>query len=244
MTKASPRSSRRIPIVATAITVVALVILVGLGAWQVKRLHWKEGLLAQIQALQAAPAQSLAKVLQKVGAGHDVDYTRVRVDCPTLETTPYLRLWAVPDARSGYRIITACALTDAPFSNILVDRGFISLDDVARWNPKSGAILSQPIVGVLRKGDRPNFVTPANQPAQNLWYFRDVYAMEKALHVTDVPPVFLMLESPAPKGLGPAPAAVPTDIPNNHLSYAITWFGLAAALLGVYLASLWRRFAR
>ena len=50
-----------------------------------------------------------------------------------------------------------------------------------------------------------------------------------------------MLERPAAKGVDPIPAPVPVDIPNNHLSYALTWFGLAAALLGVYLASLWRR---
>jgi surfeit locus 1 family protein len=240
----SPQTPARFPIALTLITATALATLVSLGVWQVKRLHWKEGLLAQIHALQSAPAQPLVKVLQRVGAGQAVDYTRVTADCPDIETTPFLRLWSVPDVRSGYRIITACALKNSPFGAILVDRGFITLDDAARWNGAPGAVLTQPITGVLRAGDRANFVTPANQPAQNLWYARDVFAMERALHVSDAPPVFLMLESPAPKGPGPVPAALPSEIPNNHLSYAITWFGLAAALLGVYLASLWRRFSR
>ncbi len=39
----------------------------------------------------------------------------------------------------------------------------------------------------------------------------------------------------------PRPAPLPLDIPNNHLGYAITWFGLAAALAGVYLAMLFRK---
>jgi surfeit locus 1 family protein len=242
MTMASPKPPAKFPVALTLITAVALAILVSLGVWQVKRLHWKEGLLAQIHALQSARPVPIRDALARVGAEQNVDYTRVQADCPDIETTPFLRLWAVPDERSGYRIITACALTDAPFGAILVDRGFITSDDAAKWDPKAGVVLTQPIVGVLRAGDRANFVTPKNQPAQNLWYFRDVLAMEKALHVTDAPPVFLMLESPAPKGLGPTPAALPLDIPNNHLSYAVTWFGLAASLLGVYVASLWRRY--
>ena len=52
--------------------------------------------------------------------------------------------------------------------------------------------------------------------------------------------LFLMLESPAPKGFGPTPAPLPTDIPNNHLGYILTWFGLALALLSVYIAKLLR----
>ena len=50
-----------------------------------------------------------------------------------------------------------------------------------------------------------------------------------------------MLQAPAPSGFGPTPAPLPLDIPNNHLQYAGTWFGLAVALAGVYLAVLWRR---
>jgi surfeit locus 1 family protein len=65
--------------------------------------------------------------------------------------------------------------------------------------------------------------------------------MARALGAHAPAPLFLMLESPAPRGFGPTPSALPAEIPNNHLQYAVTWFGLAAALLGVYLASLWRR---
>ena len=94
---------------------------------------------------------------------------------------------------------------------------------------------------MLRKGDLRNFLTPPNQPGQGLWYWRDIGAMAASLGAPDPAPTFLMLERPAPQGIGPVPAAVPVDIPNNHLGYALTWFGLAATLLGVYLASVWRR---
>jgi surfeit locus 1 family protein len=229
------------PVGLTLVTAVALAILVGLGIWQVQRLHWKEGLLARIRALQAAPAAPLSAILAKVKAEADVDYTRVAADCPDIETTPFVKLWSVPGDGAGFRIITVCRLAGGPYASILVDRGFTLQDDAAKLVPGQGARLSRPIVGVLRRGDRANTFTPPNQPAQNLWYSRDIPAMARALGASDPAPVFLMLESPAPKGFGPKPAPVPADIPNNHLQYAVTWFGLAASLGCVYLASLWRR---
>jgi len=236
---ASPGRGARFPVGLTLATLVALAILIGLGVWQVQRLHWKEGLLARIHALQAAPPAPLAPVLARAAAGADVDFTRVRADCPDIETGAFVRLWAVPDARSGYRIITACRLAAPPYASILVDRGFVTQEDAARMIP--GVRLPGPITGVLRHGDRPNAFTPANQPAQDLWYSRDIPAMARAVGATAPAPVFLMLEAPAPRGVGPTPLPLPSDIPNNHLQYAVTWFGLAAALAGVYLASLWRR---
>lgn len=221
--------------------IIALITLIGLGVWQVQRLHWKEGLLARIHALQSAPPTPLAPVLQRARTGADVDFTRVSADCPDIETSPFVKLWSVPDERSGYRIITACRLATPPYASILVDRGFIVQEDAGKLAVGQGQRLGGPITGVLRRGDRANSFTPPNQPAQNLWYARDVPAMARALGVGNPAPVFLMLETPAPKGLAPTPSPLPADIPNNHLQYAITWFGLAAALAGVYLATLWRR---
>lgn len=240
-TEASDAGRAGFPLGLTLVTAVAMAILVGLGVWQVQRLHWKEGLLARVHMLQTAPPRPLASVLPQLDAGVDVDFTRVTADCPDIETSAFLKLWAVPDARSGFRIITACRLPGAPGKAILVDRGFILQDDAAKLAPGQGRRLSQTIAGVLRRGDKANFATPPNQPAQNLWYSRDVPAMARALGFSAAEPVFLMLESPAPVGVGPTPAPLPAEIPNNHLQYAVTWFGLAAALAGVYLASLWRR---
>jgi len=230
----------KFPIVLTLATAIALVILLGLGVWQVKRLHWKEALLARIHALRSAPPTPLTAALGGPLDSPELDFTRVAADCPDIETTPYLRLYGVRDATAGYRIITTCSLAGGPFGSILVDRGFIRMEQAAGVHP--GARLAGPIVGVLRKGDKPTFVTPPNDARQNLWYWRDIPAMAKALGARRPAPTFLMLEKPAPAGVGPVPAPLPLDIPNNHLQYAVTWFGLAAALVGVYVASLWRRF--
>lgn len=238
----SPSARPRFPYVMTVFTLLALIVLVGLGVWQIQRLHWKEGVLARIAALRSAPAQPLAVVLARAHAGGDIEYVRVEADCPDIETTPYVMLFTPADGAGGYRIVTRCSLHGGPYGSILVDRGFIGQDAVKDMD--RGPALSAPIIGVLRRGDARNFVTPENQPAQRLFYWRDITAMARVLAADRPAPTFLMLESPAPADVGPKPAPTPVDIPNNHLSYAITWFGLAIGLLGVYLASLWRRLRR
>src|SRR5579871_531996 len=232
--EATPSRSRAIPAIAAAIGVA---ILVGLGVWQLQRLHWKQGILARVAALEHAPPEALGPLLAAAPHGADLDYHRVCVLCPALETGPYLKLYAVWQGYAGWRLIAACPLAAGPYRSILVDRGFLP-ESAA---PRAGAALSEPIVGILRKGDARTFVTPANRPAENLWYWRDIPSMARALGANDPAPTFLMLERPPPPGGEPAPAPLPADIPNNHLQYAITWFGLAAALVGVYLASLWSR---
>ena len=229
---------RRFPIGLTIASVIGIAILIGLGVWQVQRLHWKEALLAKIAKLEASAPIPVTQALSGGVASDDLDFVRVTATCPNIETTPYLKLYA-PREVAGFRLITPCALTGAPYRTILVDRGFVAQEQVQAVKP--GRTLDQPIVGVLRKGDVRNFLTPENTPAQGLWYWRDVPAMAASLGVSNAAPTFLMLEKPAPQGFGPTPAPIPADIPNNHLQYALTWFGLALSLLGVYLASLWKR---
>ena len=217
---------------------VCLAILVGLGVWQLQRLKWKEDLLAHIAALRTAPDRPLDAVLK---AGGDLDFVRVSFDCPDLERRPTLRLFAVREGVAGYRLITACPIAAAGYSSVLVDRGFTPLEQAQAAGQPGRAVLPGPVTGVLRKGDKASFVTPQNRVAQNLWYSRDVPAMAGQLHASMPVPVYLMVERPAPVGPGPIPAPVPAHIPNRHLEYALTWFGLAASLIGVYAAMLLRR---
>jgi surfeit locus 1 family protein len=232
-------SEARKPGLGTALTVlVCLAILIGLGVWQLQRLKWKEGLLKHIDELRTAPARPLGEALR---AGGDLDFVRVSTDCPDLERRPVLRLFAVHEGVAGYRLIAACPVAAGVYSSILVDRGFASLEQAAQAIQPGRATLPDPVIGVLRQGDRPTFVTPKNRMAENLWYSRDVAAMAAQLHSAAPAPIFLMVEHPAPAPPGPVPAPIPTNIPNRHLEYALTWFGLAASLIGVYAAMLLRR---
>lgn len=230
--------AKRPGIGAAIATLIGLAILIGLGVWQLQRLKWKEGLLAHVAALQTAPARPLGEVLT---GGGGLDYVRVRFDCPDLERRPILRLNGLRDGVEGYRLITACPVTAGAYRSVLVDRGFVSGEGAAAAMQPGRAALPGPVTGILRLGDRPTFVTPVNRVAENLWYSRDVPAMAAKLGVSAPAPVFLMIETPAPVSGSPTPAPIPAKIPNRHFEYALTWFGLAASLVGVYLAMLLRR---
>jgi surfeit locus 1 family protein len=239
---------RLVPAVAV---VLGVAVLTSLGVWQVQRLQWKEAMLARIAALQSAPPEPLGVVLNRLGEGGrpqvgDVDFVRVQAVCPTVQQTPTLRLYAILGGVMGRRLITACPIQAGGFKTLLVDRGFVPdgppiPDGLAHADgAHRGPTVDAPVIGVLRTAQPKGWLTPASDPAKNDWRARDVPAMAAALHGAAPAPVFLMLESPRPQSGVPMPSAIPTDIPNNHLGYALTWFGLALGLIGVYLASLFR----
>ena len=224
---------------------VGVVVLTSLGVWQVQRLQWKEAMLARIAALQSAPPEPLNVVLNRLGEGGrpdigEVDFVRVQTVCPTLQQTPTLRLYAVLGGVMGRRLIAACPISGGRFRTLLVDRGFVPDETAIPDSSHRASTVEAPVIGVLRTPPTRGWLTPASDPSKNDWRARDVPAMAKALQATAPAPVFLMLESPRPQSGVPMPAAIPTDIPNNHLGYALTWFGLALGLVGVYLASLLR----
>jgi surfeit locus 1 family protein len=240
MTEARPAAPARFPVGLTIATAIGLAILIALGVWQLQRLKWKEGLLAHIAALQSARAVDIGPVLDAQAAGRDVDYTRVKAVCPGLAAAPFLELYGLRDGQAGARLISACAVPSALYRTVLVDRGFVPDSVAERPKVDPAGAAPQELVGILRKPETGNFVSPKNTPGH--WFTRDVGAMARALKAPQPAPVFLFAESatnPEFKALIPAP--IPTEIPNRHLEYAITWFGLAAALVGVYAAVLFGR---
>lgn len=240
MTDARAERPRGFPVGLTIAVAIALSILIGLGVWQLQRLKWKEGLLAHVAALQAAKAVDIGPVLDRLAHGADVDFTRVTAVCPGLPSAPFLELYAVRDAQAGYRLISACEVASARYRTVLVDRGFVP--DTTPERPKVDAAQRQPVTvtGVLRTPDRPNAFMPKNRPGH--WFTRDPAAMAGALNAPAPAPVFLFAETPInPELPALVPAPLPSEIPNRHLEYALTWFGLAAALLGVYAAMLFRK---
>lgn len=230
------------PVGLTLATAIGLAILIALGVWQLQRLKWKEDLLAHVAALQSAKAQPVGPVLDAAAAGRDVGFTRVSVSCPGLGAAPFLELYGIRDGEAGSRLISACPVDANRYRSILVDRGFVV--DTVSARPKVDPADRTPValVGVLRVPDKATFVTPKNQPGPNHWFSRDVTAMAAALKAPEPAPVFLMAETSSnPEWQALIPAPLPAEIPNRHLEYAITWFGLAAALAAVYAAMLWRR---
>lgn len=218
----------------TVITAVLLPALVGLGAWQAQRLGEKRDLIERIDAQIAAqpvplPRQSLEVV--------DWEYRRVMVK-GQLHHNLEMHLLA-HDRRGtfGYRVITPLAVDGGGW--VLIDRGFVPMD---RKDPALRAMGQLPgaidITGVVRRPSPQGWFVPDNQPEMNLWYFADAAAMAAAAGI-DAPAYLIEADaSPNPGGL-PKGGQTRLNFPNNHLAYALIWFGAALTLLAFYL--LWHR---
>lgn len=217
----------RLPIGLTLATAVSFAVLVGLGVWQLQRLEWKRGLLARVEAVKSAPARSLDQALaDRDGAA----FTRVAVDCPGLPSARFVELQTLVEGRPGVRLISTCA---TPSGVLLVDRGFVAAEVSAR-PPVQASTTPLRVTGVLRERDRPGLFTP--KPANGRFFVRDIPAMSAALNAERPLPYMLVTETSSnPDWEALTPSPLPGEIANNHLGYAITWFGLAAALAGVYL---------
>jgi surfeit locus 1 family protein len=236
-------TTRRLPVGLTVATAVAFAILAGLGVWQLQRLAWKRDILARIEAARTAPGLPLAEVLKAAAGGEDINYRKVVAVCPGLSTAPYVELHAVMDGQMGSRLISACRLESGPYDTILVDRGFVR--DIISSRPAEMPGDNRPVGvrGVLRTPDGPAAVTARDDPAHRRFYNRRVEPIAARLGAENPAPWFLMAETSSnPEWLALKPAPLPASVSNRHLEYALTWFGLAAVLLGVYAAMLRGRF--
>jgi surfeit locus 1 family protein len=220
--------------------IVAFLILIGLGTWQVERKAWKEGLIAALtERLGAAPvALPAAKDWQNLDQAGD-EYTRVTFSAQFDNAAEALVYGAAsafrPDVTGpGYWVFTPARLADG--STVIVDRGFIPEEKKNPTSRQAGQIAgSVTIVGTLRWPDARHWFTPNDDPAHNLWLSRDPQSIAAAKGLGTVAPFFVEQESPIPPGGLPQPGKLVVALPDNHLQYAITWYGLAAALVAVFV---------
>jgi surfeit locus 1 family protein len=234
--------AERFPWLATILLIPALAILLALGFWQVERLQWKTDLIRRVEAARTGAPRPAEQVLRDQAAGRSQDYARVSAVCPDIERTPYLRVYAIREGEPGYRLVTLCTLASGPYRTLLIDRGFVLQDDLPRLASSQAQRRDTPVIGVLRLAGKPGWMTPPDEPAKNIWRSRNIPAMAAALHAPAPAPLFMMMEGPKPQGFGPTPESLPVDIPNSHLGYAMTWFGLALALVAMYGSMLFKRY--
>lgn len=219
-------SLRRI-VVPALIGVVGTAILLALGAWQVQRLAWKEGLIAEIEArlsaepvpLPDAPEPQRDRLLRVEATG--------RIGTDEIHVLSSLDPWG-----AGYRVVSPMALADG--RRIMVDLGYVPQqmkEPAARPRPASADAGEAPdqVTGLLLWPSEVDSFTPEPALDRNIWFARDVPAMAEALGTE---PVLLVAET-HPWTEWPRPTPPGTNVPNRHLEYAVTWFGLAAAWAGM-----------
>ena len=229
----------------TALMLAGLALLIGLGVWQLKRLEWKQGLIAQIEARTKGPPITLEEAVALAGQGRDPSYYRVRVD-GRFHHAKERYLYAVSEGRVGWHVITPLETEDGDI--VLVDRGFVPdelKDPSARAPGQVENVVT--VTGIARSPETQTLFTPDNEPKVNRWFWRDLAGMARSMFpagTIDVAPFFLEADKSEVPGFWPEGGQTRLEITNNHLQYAITWFLLGACLLivyGLYVRSLYRR---
>ncbi|GHC09168.1 SURF1-like protein [Gemmobacter nanjingensis] len=202
---------------------VGCAILIGLGSWQMQRLHWKEGVLAEIEARIAAapvllpdhPESPRDRYLPVVAEG--------RMTGEGLKVLASRKL-----VGPGHRLI---GVLETGGRRVLVDLGFVP--DGEPLDLPQGPVR---VVGNLHWPEEKDSFTPEPNPVTGLWFARDVPAMAVRLGTE---PTLIVAREPVVPEIAPLPVDT-SGIPNDHLGYALTWFLLAVAWAGMTVLFLWR----
>jgi surfeit locus 1 family protein len=218
-----PSGPRRL-ILPLLMTLPVMLVLLGLGTWQAQRLAWKAGILARIDAAEAGPPMPLP--------GDPVPFTKVEAAGRFDHARESLVGLEVRGAVLGSRLVTPLLREGAPA--ILVDRGWVPLERREGVDRPEGALS---VTGWVRPTERVGWFSAADDPAGRRFYTFDPATIGPALGLSAVARYGLVALGegtglPQPDRRLPRPS-------NNHLGYAITWYGLAAALAGVFL--VWAR---
>jgi surfeit locus 1 family protein len=213
----------------TLTALAALAVLLGLGAWQLQRVSWKEALISRAQA------QLRQRAIPLPPTGFEVlDYRRVSARGTYLHNAAFAFGLSASGGEPGARLVTPLRLDGGP--TILVDRGWLP----QRFLPPNVPAGLEPnglvtIEGVARWRGVPQrtVLTPTDEPSERRWFSWDVAAIEDALGLPLEPLQIVLERSGGPSEL-PKAQPVTVDFANNHLGYALTWYGLAVVLVVVY----------
>jgi len=218
---------------------IALAIMLALGVWQLDRLAWKNELVATIDArVDAAPVR-LSEMLGDARAGGDIRYRRISAT-GEFDFEKEIYHFTFNEQGPGWLVFSPFVTDQAV---LIVNRGIVPeeyRDPASR--PVAGDERRGPvsITGLARMPEQQTSFVPDNDIAGNNWYWRDLEAMAAEFDIApeSVVPFYLDLQSPAPEGGLPVPGGTRVELSNRHLEYAITWFGLAAVFVIIFVVFL------
>ncbi len=237
----------------TIFALPALAILITLGAWQWERMHWKAGLLSNLEAARAAPPVGLGELFGAAPGDAGTDglealrfrQVRLRVHGPMLAR---FFVWNPQPGGPAWSVVTAWKLADevAGYDHALVIMGWVPEKDRTALRSVEREALNSEISGRVRL-DAPNPSAPAPVLARDEWFTRDLRAMAEQVAARQARPgrflpFFIERSGTVPPPLKPNNATI--MLSNRHLEYAMTWWGLALTLVGAYAAFAWSRLRR
>ena len=236
---APPRFWSRGLLVLLVLAAIALTVLVLLGNWQVRRLAWKTELLATIEDRRGAPPVSLPQILERWAETGDVEYVPVNTTGRLGEREALA--YATRDGQVGWHVLAPLALDDG--RTLVVNRGFVPdamRDPAARPAPMPADRID--VTGLARNplAEKPNPFVPDNVAGEFYWKEFPAILESLGLEAEDTLP-FLVDAGPTEPGAIPIGGTTIIDLPNNHLGYAATWYGIGIGLVAVVAALMWQR---
>lgn len=208
------------------VSLTGILVFAALGIWQVERRAWKLALIEAVTArVHAAPVPAPSPALwPHVSALRD-QYRRVFAEGRLLNDRETL-VQAITDRGSGYWVLTPLQTRSGTI--ILINRGYVPPERADRRS-RAQALPSGfvRVVGLLRISEPHGRFLRTNQPSEDRWYSRDVRAIARARGLTFVAPFFIDADATLNADGWPAGGLTVISFPNNHLAYALTWFGLS-----------------
>lgn len=210
-------------------------VLCALGMWQVKRLQWKEALIAEVETRRLAEPVTLNQIEILWSEKGDVDYWPVQVE-GIFDHSVEQYYYTTHKGQVGWNVYTPMALANG--RTIFINRGFVpdklKLPELRKAGQVTG---NQQITGLARNplNEKPNRFIPDNDLQNSIYYWKSLGQMTLAadLEADGLVPFFVDVDGPEVSGGWPRGGTTLISFPNNHLQYAITWFGLALALICV-----------
>lgn len=223
-------------------------LLLSLGTWQMQRLAWKEGLLAELDRNLEAEPLPIDEIISASNRGDNFEYKPVSVT-GIFDHSKEQHFFATHEGRVGYYVYTPLTFDQ---SVIFINRGFVPFDlkePITRLDGQIEGLVT--ITGLARNmlDHKPSFLVPDNTPEQNIYYWKDLRAMAANAELSYNKPSLVkffidadLMSSPGMQaGSYPIGGVTIIDLPNNHLQYAFTWYGLAATLLIVVIYYRFRK---
>ena len=233
-------TARRGLLVPSLAVLMAFAILIALGTWQLQRKAWKEDLIETLTRRFAAAPVDLPPPGQWASLRPEKDeFTRVKFRAqylPSQEAVVWATGSGLRDDVKGPGVFVFTPARIASGEAVVINRGFVAdqkpTGATKRPAPVAG---SAEITGILRWPEPKGWelTTPYDKGAQ-LWFVRDHLAMAQEYGWQRVAPFYIEREAQQPADGLPPPGPLKPNLPNNHLQYAVTWYGLAAVLLAVF----------
>lgn len=229
-------------LVPAAFTIGVGAVLIGLGVWQLERLAWKDAIVARIEArTRAAPQPLPPPALWDTLKPDDYEYRRVTAKGRFDNKDEAYILRASGDG-PVYHVLTPLALDGG--GTVLVDRGSVPAerrDPATRRDGQPAGLVA--VTGLMRPPEARNAFTPPDEPRRDRFYTRDPVAIASHFALADTAPFVIDADATPNPGGWPKGGDTIVDVPNNHFSYALTWFGLALGLFTVFVSYAWKRLA-